>query len=105
MNIQDVQNAQCASIRRHPGRLAGIAIAACLLGGCAQTTPGWDAAFGETVRTAAAQQTLNPDASRNTDPVSGVDGRAAREAINRYQKSFVEKEPQKNVFTIGVSGN
>lgn len=87
--------------------LKGVLPAACflLLAGCAPTTPGWDAAFGESVRTATARQVMNPDASRNTDPVSGVDGRAAKEAMTRYQKSFVEKEPQRDVFTIGVSGN
>lgn len=104
MNIHDAQNARRAHARLPRGLMAGIA-AVILLAGCASTTPAWDAVFGDTVRAAAAQQTLNPDASRNTDPVAGVDGRAAREAINRYQKSFVEKEPQPNVFTIGISGN
>lgn len=76
-----------------------------LLAGCAPTTPGWDAAFGESVRIATARQIIDPDASRNADPVSGIDGRAAKEAMTRYQKSFAEKEPQQNVFTINVGGN
>lgn len=80
-----------------------IAASIGLLCACAETTPAWDAAFGTSVKMATAQQTLNPDASRNDAPVNGLDGRSAREAINRYQKSFVEKEPQPNVFTIGVS--
>lgn len=83
-----------------PQLLAGAAI--CLLSACAPTTPQWDVSFGNSVRAAIAQQTLNPDASRNQDPVSGMDGRAAREAIGRYQKSFKEPPPQPSVFTIGV---
>ena len=79
--------------------LAGAAV--CLLSACVPTTPQWDANFGNSVRTAVAQQILNPEASQNPDPVSGMDGRAAREAIVRYQKSFKEPPPQPNVFTIG----
>jgi hypothetical protein len=82
----------------------GWLAALCLLSACAPTTPNWDTAFGESVRMATAQQTLNPDASRNTDPVSGIDGAAARETIKLYEKSFTKPEPQPNVFTIGVSG-
>ena len=77
---------------------------ACLLSACAQTTPEWDANFGNSVRAAFAQQIINPDASQNPDPVSGMDGRAARETMDRYQKSFSEPKPQPNIFTIGVGG-
>lgn len=80
------------------------ASAACLLSACAQTTPQWDANFGNSVRAAFAQQIINPDASQNPDPVSGMDGRAARETMDRYQKSFSEPKPQPNIFTIGVGG-
>jgi hypothetical protein len=88
-----------------PWSAAARAMAAaglCLLSACAPTTPHWDAVFGDSVRTAVAQQTLNPDAPRNPDPVSGIDGRAARSAIELYDKSFAKPEPQPNVFTIGV---
>lgn len=92
----------------HPARSRRILLTLMLLAGlgllsaCAPTTPQWDASFGNAVRTAIAQQTLHPDASGNPDPVSGIDGRAAREAIDRYQKSFRQPAPQPNVFTIGV---
>jgi len=81
-----------------------LAAAVVAVSGCAQTTPHWDASFGKTVNLAVAQQTRNPDASKNTDPVSGVDGPAAHQAMERYQKSFGKPEPQPNVFRIGVSG-
>ncbi len=83
--------------------LAGLA-ALLMLTACAQTTPRADASFGDTVRIATARQTMYPDASQNTDPVSGMDGRAARSGLDRYQKSFKEPTPHPSVFTIGVGG-
>lgn len=81
-----------------------VAAHVAVLAACAPTTPQWDATFGETVRTAVAQQTLNPDASRDTDPVSGIDGAAGAAAITLYRESFTKPQPQPNVFTIGVGG-
>ncbi|MGB0129793.1 MAG: hypothetical protein WBP72_19285 [Rhodocyclaceae bacterium] len=79
---------------------AGIA----LLGGCAATTtPETDARLGLTLNTLRAQQTINPDASRNTDPVAGFDGKAAKGALDNYRDSF-RKPPSEaaSVMTIGV---
>ena len=90
--------------QRLGAKLALLVAAACLLSACAPTTPQWDANFGNSVRAAVAAQTLNPEASQNPDQVRGMDGRAAREAMDRYQKSFKEPTPQPNVFTIGVGG-
>ncbi|NMG74354.1 pilus assembly protein [Aromatoleum diolicum] len=72
--------------------------------GCAATSPNWDARFGEAARIVAAQQVIAPDASRNADPVIGVDGKAAQAAMGEYAKSFTQPEPQPNVLTIGVGG-
>ena len=53
-----------------------------LLGGCAaSTTPNYDLRFGDAVREARQRMTLNPNAGSNPDPVAGMDGRAAREAV------------------------
>jgi hypothetical protein len=83
-----------------------IAALACLaaFGGCAATTtPQTDAHLGETMTMLKAQQTLNPDASRNTDPVTGLDGKAAKGALDNYRDSF-RKPPAEgsNMVTIGV---
>ena len=67
------------------------------------TTPRLDARFGEAVNIAKAQQTLNPDASRNRNPVVGIDGKAAAETMIRYRESFKSPPPPANVFAIGVS--
>ena len=77
----------------------------CLLAGCAATTtPVLDSHFGESVALLKAQQIMYPDAYRNTDPVSGMDGKSGVSAYQRYQKSFSAPEPQTNVFAIGVGG-
>lgn len=64
--------------------VGAAALAACQ----ATTTPQLDAHFGEAATLAKAQQTLNPDASRNTNPVSGIDGKAAKGAMDNYRDSF-----------------
>lgn len=74
------------------------------LTGCVATSPDWDARFGEAARTAAAQQVIAPDASRNADPVTGIDGKAAQGAMGEYAKSFTQPQPQPDVLTIGVGG-
>lgn len=84
--------------------------AAALLTACGSTptqtrTPHLDTQFGNAVEMARAQQTLNPDASQNRDPVQGIDARAAREAVERYEASFQKPLPQPNIFGIGVGGS
>lgn len=69
-----------------------LALVPLALAGCMTPTPHYDEHFGEAVRAAVAQQTLNPDASRNTDPVAGLDGKAADQTINNYDKSFRSPE-------------
>lgn len=90
-------------------RLMGLAAGALLcagLAGCMNTSPVWDANFGESVRTVRMMQTLNPNASYvNTDPVTGVDGRAATAAMDRYGQSFRQPDNSSNMFVIGVGGN
>ena len=67
------------------------------------TSPRLDAQFGDAVNASKAQQTLNPDASRNRKVVAGIDGKAGEEAMVRYRESFKSPPPPANVFTIGVS--
>lgn len=76
----------------------------CLLGGCTAMTPGWDARFGDSVRMATATQVMHPDASRNANPVNGIDGRAASESTKRYYKSFQEPPPPAPLFQILGTG-
>lgn len=85
-----------------------LVVMAAGLAGCASTTPNLDRNFGQAVNQAVAQQTLNPDASLNTDPVAGLDGVAANAAIDNYTKS-VQTQPEPatiiNIGGGGLSGN
>ncbi len=69
--------------------------------GCASRTPMLDERFGDAVREARAKQTINPDAGRDTDPVLGLDGLAARESIERYKDATKAPPPVMNVINIG----
>jgi hypothetical protein len=86
---------------------AMIAVAILALAGCAPLAPRLDGGFGQSVRLAVRAQTLDGAAvARNAaKDASGIDGAAAKEAIERYQKSFRAPEAPTSVFTIGVSGN
>lgn len=76
-----------------------------LVAGCASTTPNYDAKFGDSVRSALAKQTINPDAGKNPDPATGIDGKASRETLLRYQGTFREPPPVVNVINIGGVGS
>ena len=85
---------------------ATVGIAALLMSGCAETPIGGgtllDRTFGDAVRAARLQQTLNPNASQNFVAPAGLDGQAAKATIDRYERSFEMPPPPVNVFTIGV---
>ncbi|MGO4331827.1 hypothetical protein AB4Z48_04050 [Cupriavidus sp. 2TAF22] len=81
---------------------SAAACAAAGLAGCMTTTPVYDAHFGEAVRIVRAMQTLNPDASLNTDPVTGVDARSATYAMDRYNQSYRNPPTDANAYAIGV---
>lgn len=92
-------------MRNHPSLARGTLIAACCLSaGCVATTPYLDSRFGEAVNLAKAQQTINPDASRNTNPVNGIDGASATETMTRYKASFKAPAPTTITNTINVGG-
>ena len=66
-----------------------LVLAAAALAACAPTTPALDLRQGESVRALRAQQTLDPGATaRNTAPVLGLDGKAARGAMENYRDAF-----------------
>lgn len=66
-----------------------VLLGAALLAACAATTtPRTDEAFGESMSLLKAQQVLNPEASRDTDPVKGLDAKSAKGALDNYHNSF-----------------
>jgi hypothetical protein len=75
---------------------------ALLATGCAETpTPRYDAQMGVAVREARLAMTIDPAAGNRPDDGKGIDGRAASEAVKRYQDSFKEPPPVVNVVNIG----
>jgi len=72
-----------------------------LLAGCA-TGPGRLAAdYGSSYQLARFNQTLDPAAEKNLEPVYGFDGVAAQHALEKYHKSF-EKPPAPPVYALSI---
>ena len=71
--------------------LSLLALAATLTA-CAETTPRWDSTFGNSVRSTFAAQVINPAAVRNTNQVTGIDGRAALTTQQKYESGEGAKE-------------
>ncbi|MCC2974689.1 hypothetical protein [Massilia sp. IC2-476] len=88
-------------------RLMSLALALASLGaglqGCAQTTPQWDRQFGSATRDNLAAQVLDPAAAANRNPATGIDGRAAKGAHDRYQQSFAQPESAPPALIISSS--
>ena len=76
------------------------ALGALLIGGCSSLSPYFDQQVGSAVEMAKARQTLNPEASRNTDPVAGIGGTPADSAVDEYHKSFTAPPPTFPVFNV-----
>ncbi len=72
-----------------------------LLAGCVSIHPEVDQRYGQAVTAAREAQTFNPQASRDPNAVSGIDGRAAKETMDRYVDSFKSPPPVVNVINIG----
>jgi hypothetical protein len=83
-----------------------VLIALVGLAGCASSTPTFDEQFSKSLRTLQAQQVLNPNATQeNSRRVpEGMDGRAARETLERYQKSFQQPSRPASSLLSGGGG-
>jgi hypothetical protein len=82
-------------------RWATLALLAGGAQGCVATTPDWDNRFGNATRTNLAVQTIDPAASTNRNPALGLDGPAARAAIDNYQRAFARPETGQPAALIG----
>lgn len=61
--------------------------------------------FGTSSKLMKVNQTWNPEAEENIEPVSGFDGKAAQANIERYRKDFEKPAPAiPYTLSIGVSG-
>ncbi len=75
----------------------GIAIAGCA--GPSMLEQNW----GRSVETARFNQTLNPQAGENLEPVTGLDGQSAGNALESYRKSF-KVEEKSSGYDVKLTG-
>lgn len=76
-----------------PFKQAAAALIVVGLGGCAPTTPHWETNFGNSLRSTLAAQVIDPAAVRNTNPVHGIDGKAAAGIVVQYNASYFKVTP------------
>jgi hypothetical protein len=69
--------------------------------GCASDHGLLDKNWGRSFETAKCDQILNPDASKNTNPVSGLDGNASEVIMDKYLQSL-SKEAAPPVYNINI---
>jgi type IV pilus biogenesis protein CpaD/CtpE len=79
-----------------------LALLGASLQGCMHSTPRWDQQFGTATRANLAAQVLDPAAAANRNPAAGIDGRAAKGAHDRYQRSYEHREPQAPTLVINA---
>ena len=85
--------------------LVGIIVAFSFVFGCVESRVAMD--YGTSYQLQKYNQTLNPEAEKNTAPVTGMSGQAAQNAVDTYKKSFVEKEAPASTsyqFNVGSMG-
>ena len=66
---------------------------------CAPTRVEMD--YGTSAKLARFNQTLNPEAGKNLQPVTGFDGVAGQANMERFHKDF-EKPSPPPVYTLGI---
>jgi hypothetical protein len=63
--------------------------------------------YGKSYRAALDGQTLNPAASKNLEPVTGLNGKAMEAVMNKYIESFSKKgyeQPAQQGFILAPAG-
>ncbi|CAE6494177.1 conserved hypothetical protein [Nitrosomonas nitrosa] len=94
-----------AVLNRPTSLMPGLLLSLVILAGCTPITPRWDARFGDAVGIAKAQQTINPEASLNTEPVKGIDGQAGDAVFDNFRDSFRNPQPpMRGVLNLGTGG-
>jgi hypothetical protein len=59
--------------------------------------------YGTSIKLSKINQILDPDAEKNLEPVTGMDGRAAQINIDRYRKGF-EQPAETPQYGVNVGG-
>lgn len=85
-------------------RIGLISIMALILASCATEPSRLEMDYGNSFRLAKAGQILNPETGKNLEPVMGFDGRAAWNAMEKYQGDFKKPGPVERAFTMTPVG-
>ncbi|MFK7964950.1 MAG: hypothetical protein AB8C46_13385 [Burkholderiaceae bacterium] len=88
--------------------IVSFGLAACGTPGNGEFTTGptlTDQAFGDSVRSARAMQTIDVDAGTKHGNVAGTDGTTAGLALERYRNTYRNPEPKIQVLGIGSGDN
>jgi hypothetical protein len=81
---------------------SSIIVFAVLFAGCSSPAL-LDQHWGRSAETARFNQTLNPDAAKDNDPVTEMDGQSAVNTYNGYRDSFKRQETSSG-YDITVTG-
>jgi len=72
------------------------------ISGCAQPSR-VDKSHGRSVKQALVNQILDPEAEKNLEPVTGLDGKAGQAGIDKYRKTFEQPhEGPRSSFQTGT---
>ena len=63
-----------------------------LLGGCTSFSGRLEKDYGNSHKLAIVNQTLNPEAEKNLEPVYGIDGKTSNIIVESFQKGFEDRE-------------
>jgi len=96
--------------------LIGVVAMGLVLLGCAETNPferdyfagpsRLEKDFGRSFELQKVNQIADPDAEKDLEPVTGLDGKASQATIEKYRKEFEKPAPPAPyVLGIGSTGN
>ncbi len=87
--------------------LINLLVIVMLLGGCTVFESRLEKDYGNSHRLAIVNQTLNPEAEKNLEPVYGIDGNTADIIVESFQKGFEERsrEPRFPLDVIQMKSN
>ena len=87
--------------------LINLLVIVMLLGGCTLFESRLKKDYGNSHRLAIVNQTLNPEAEKNLEPVYGIDGNTANTIVESFQKGFEERsrEPKFPLDVISIQSD
>jgi hypothetical protein len=84
--------------------LINLLVIVMLLGGCTAIESRLEKDYGNSYRLAIKNQTLNPEAEKNLEPVDEIDGNTADTIVKSFQESFKSRTRPAN-FPLAAIGS